>query len=176
MILMVTKDEFLFQGVTHLFTNENVIRIDKMVDIRQQVTDSTTKVIIDVYHNNVIDDNAVRIIEMLNVERIIVLAPFHISRIKCRAAILFVNRRIPLANWPSLMTSTEISYCKPKIGFSHNQLKIVSHVLHEEENHDIASALKISESTLRSQKFNIMLKLKLRRMSDIATLSISPYF
>ena len=63
-----------------------------------------------------------------------------------------------------------------KISFSHNQVKIVSHFLHEEGNDDIASALNISGNTLRSQKFNIMLKLKLRRMSDIATPSISPYF
>lgn len=80
---------------------------------------------------------------------------------------------MPLENWPSLLTAARVPYSKPKISFSHNQVKIVSHFLQEEDNDDIASALNISDNTLRSQKFNIMLKLKLRRMSDIATLSIS---
>ncbi|SQC35986.1 helix-turn-helix transcriptional regulator [Kluyvera cryocrescens] len=176
MILMVTKDEFLFQGVAHLFNNENVIRLETIADIMRHTTDTNTKIIIDVYHNNVINDDAVRIIESLSVDRIVVLAPFHISRIKSRAALFFVNRRMPLENWPSLLTAARVPYSKPKISFSHNQVKIVSHFLQEEDNDDIASALNISDNTLRSQKFNIMLKLKLRRMSDIATLSISPYF
>ncbi|KFD19472.1 helix-turn-helix transcriptional regulator [Yokenella regensburgei] len=176
MILMVTKDEFLFQGVTHLLNNEKVIRVEDVSDFNKQITDPASKVIIDVYHNNVIDDNAVSIIQSLNVDRIIVLAPFHISKIKCRSAMFFVNRRMPLTKWLSLLTASRAAYCKPKMGFSHNQFKIVSHFLNEEDNDDIASALNISEKTLRSQKFNIMLKLKLRRMSDIVTLNISPYF
>lgn len=176
MILMVTKDEFLYQGVAHLFNNENVIRIESVAEVAQQTTDSASKVIIDVYHNNVIDDHAVRTLQTLDVERIVVLAPFHISKIKCRSPLFFVNRKMSLAHWSSLLTAASTSYRKPKIGFSHNQLKIVSYFLHEEDNDDIASALNISGNTLRSQKFNIMLKLKLRRMSEIATLSISPYF
>ncbi|BBQ84524.1 TPA: LuxR family transcriptional regulator [Kluyvera ascorbata] len=176
MIFMVTKDEFLYQGVAHLFNNENVIRIERVPDIERQMTDSTAKMIIDVYHNHVIDDNAVKIIQSLNIDRIVVLAPFHISKIKCRSPLFFINRKMPLANWPALLASGGTSYRKPKIGFSHNQFKIVSYILHEEDNDGIASALNISGNTLRSQKFNIMLKLKLRRMSDIATLSISPYF
>ena len=62
MILMVTKDEFLFQGVAHLFNNENVIRLETIADITRHATDADTKIIIDVYHNNVINDDAVRII------------------------------------------------------------------------------------------------------------------
>nr|WP_239177478.1 LuxR C-terminal-related transcriptional regulator [Citrobacter werkmanii] len=41
---------------------------------------------------------------------------------------------------------------------------------------DITQSLNISEQTMRIQKFNIMLKLKLRRISDLVTLKISPYF
>ncbi|MCZ4188924.1 hypothetical protein N2Q22_18965, partial [Escherichia coli] len=39
-----------------------------------------------------------------------------------------------------------------------------------------ASTLNISQQTLKIQKFNIMYKLKLRRMSDIVTLGITSYF
>ena len=40
MILMVTKDEFLFQGVAHLFNNENVIRLETIADITRHATDA----------------------------------------------------------------------------------------------------------------------------------------
>lgn len=176
MIFMVTKDAFLFQGVTHLLKNERVMKIEKISDINHHATDSSSKVIIDAYHNNVIDDAAVSILQTLEVGGIIVLAPFHISKIKSRSALFFVSRKMPGANLLSLLTDNHTAYRKPKIGFSHNQFKIVSHFLNQEDPDDIASALNISEQTLRSQKFNIMFKLKLRRMSDIVTLNISPYF
>ena len=41
---------------------------------------------------------------------------------------------------------------------------------------NITSTLNISQQTLKIQKFNIMYKLKLRRMSDIVTLGITSYF
>lgn len=176
MIFMVTKDAFLFLGVTHLLKNERVMNIEKITDLNDQGVDSSSKVIIDVYHNNVIDDTTVGILQRLEVASIIVLAPFHISKIKSRSALFFVNRKMSIAHWLSLLNDTHVAYRKPKIGFSHNQFKIVSHFLNQEDPNHIASALNISEQTLRSQKFNIMFKLKLRRMSDIVTLNISPYF
>ncbi|ADO50287.1 helix-turn-helix transcriptional regulator [[Enterobacter] lignolyticus] len=176
MIFMVTKDAFLFQGVTHLLKNERVIKLEKISDLNHHAADSSSKVIIDVYHNNVIDDATVSMLQTLEVGGIIMLAPFHISKIKSRSALFFVNRKMQIANWISLLTDSRASYRKPKMGFSHNQFKIVSHILNQEDPDDITSALNISEQTLRSQKFNIMFKLKLRRMSDIVTLNISPYF
>lgn len=176
MIFIMTKDSFLFQGVAHLFGQEKIVNMTKIADVNKHLADATSKVIIDVYHNNVLDDNTVMILQSLNVGGIFLLTPFRISKIKTRAPLFFVNRKMQLANWLSLLTENRFSCHKPKIGLSHNQFKIVSHFLNQEDPEEIASNLNISEQTLRSQKFNIMLKLKLRRMSDIAKMNISPYF
>jgi len=176
MIFIMTKDIFLFRGVEHLLKQEKIIKIVKITDIHNHLTDASSKVIIDVYHNNVLDDKTVNIMQSLNVSSIFLLAPFRISKIKTRAALFFVSRKMQLAHWLSLLTDNQTVSNRPEIKFSHNQFKIVSHFLHQEDPEKIASILNISEQTLRSQKFNIMLKLKLRRMSDITTLKISPYF
>lgn len=176
MIYIMTKDIFLFQGVAHLFKQKKIIKIEKIDDIYNHRVDASSKVIIDVYHNNVLDDNTVKILQLLEVDRIFLLAPFRISKIKTCSALFFVNRKMQLANWLSFLTDSRPASHKPQMGFSHNQFKIVSHFLNQEDPDAIAANLNISEQTLRSQKFNIMLKLKLRRMSDIATLNISPYF
>lgn len=176
MILMVTKDTFLFSGLSNLLKDEQIIKIEKTTDIINYATNASIKVIIDVYHNNVINDETVSTLQTLKVGAIIMLAPFHISKLKSRSPLFFINRKMPMENWVSLLTEERISYRKPRIGFSHNQFKIVCHYLNAEHSCEIASALQITEQTLRSQKFNIMFKLKLRRMSDITKLSITPYF
>lgn len=60
--------------------------------------------------------------------------------------------------------------------FSHNQFKIMQLILKNKNESNITSTLNISQQTLKIQKFNIMYKLKLRRMSDIVTLGITSYF
>ncbi|WP_342322097.1 LuxR family transcriptional regulator [Kosakonia sp. BYX6] len=176
MILMVTKDRFLFEGVSHLVKQEQIIKIEKLAEINDYFTDASSKLIIDAYHNNVLDDHAISILQSLEVGSIFLLAPFHISKIKTRLPISFVNRKMEITDWLSLFIDNPTLYRKPKIGFSHNQYKIVTHFLNQQNPDDIAANLNISRQTLRSQKFNIMLKLKLRRMSDIVTLNIFPYF
>ena len=79
-------------------------------------------------------------------------------------------------NLLSLIIDEKISYQKPNVALSHNQLKLVNSIINQQNINDITKSLNISEQTLRIQKFNIMLKLKLRRISDLVTLKISPYF
>jgi len=176
MIFVVTKDTFLFQGIAHLLENEPVAWLNSIAELSQQNLDPSSRVIIDVFHNNVINDDSLSVITALKVSSIVMLAPFHISRIKCVSPLFFISRKIPLSRWQELLTDIHQACHKPKIVFSHNQFKIASCFLHQQDPNDIASALNISAQTLRNQKFTIMLKLKLRRMSDIVTLNISPYF
>ena len=55
-------------------------------------------------------------------------------------------------------------------------LKRQQMLLKNKNESNITSTLNISQQTLKIQKFNIMYKLKLRRMSDIVTLGITSYF
>ncbi|MBB1199584.1 LuxR family transcriptional regulator [Enterobacteriaceae bacterium 89] len=176
MIFVVTKDAFLFQGITQLLNDEPFTYLSAVSELGHHTLDASSRVIIDVFHNNVINDDSLQVLTSLQVSSIIILAPFHISKIKSVSPLYFVSRKIPINRWQALLTNRFAAYQKPRIGFSHNQFKIVSHLLHQQDPNEITSALNISRQTLRSQKFNIMLKLRLRRMSDIVTLNISPYF
>ncbi len=49
--------------------------------------------IIDTYHNHILDEEAIKFTEKLDAERIIVLAPYHISKLKAKAPIYFVSRK-----------------------------------------------------------------------------------
>lgn len=54
--------------------------------------------IIDTYHNHILDEEAIKFLEKLDAERIIVLAPYHISKLKAKAPIYFVSRKESIKN------------------------------------------------------------------------------
>ncbi|WP_370605015.1 helix-turn-helix transcriptional regulator [Citrobacter braakii] len=176
MIFIITKDFFLFQGVLNLQEKEKIIKINKLSDINFNDLDHDVKIVIDTYHNNIIDETTVRLLNEINVERIIILAPFHISKLKSQSPLRFVSRKEQVLNLLSLIIDEKFSYQKPNVALSHNQLKLVNSIINQHNIHEITQSLNISEQTMRIQKFNIMLKLKLRRISDLVTLKISPYF
>ncbi|HCJ7747702.1 TPA: LuxR family transcriptional regulator [Citrobacter freundii] len=176
MIFIITKDFFLFQGVFNLQEKEKTIKINQLSDINFNDLDHNVKIIIDTYHNNIIDETTVKLLNDINVERIIILAPFHISKLKSQSPLLFVSRKEQILNLLSLIIDEKISYQKPNVALSHNQLKLVNSIINQHNINEITQSLNISEQTMRIQKLNIMLKLKLRIISDLVTLKISPYF
>lgn len=176
MIFIITKDFFLFQGLVHLQEKEKIVKIDCLSEVNFNNCDRTVKIVIDTYHNNILDEASVSLLNNVQVERIVILAPFHISKLKSQSPLFFINRKEQAITLLSLIIDKKISYQKPEVALSHNQLKILNSIINQHKINDITRALNISEQTLRIQKFNIMFKLKLRRISDIVTLKISPYF
>ena len=166
MIFLMTKDSFLLQGFWQLKDNHEMIKINSLSEIKK-VGNKPFKVIIDTYHNHILDEEAIKFLEKLDAERIIVLAPYHISKLKAKAPIYFVSRKESIKN----LLEKNSQLC-----FSHNQFKIMQLILKNKNESNITSTLNISQQTLKIQKFNIMYKLKLRRMSDIVTLGITSYF
>lgn len=75
-----------------------------------------------------------------------------------------------------LLNGKHLPHKNSQLCFSHNQFKIMQLILKNKNESNITSTLNISQQTLKIQKFNIMYKLKLRRMSDIVTLGITSYF
>ncbi|STL21480.1 DNA-binding transcriptional activator [Escherichia coli] len=107
---------------------------------------------------------------------LLVLAPYHISKLKLkRLFILLAAKKVSKIFLRLLMVNT----CPIRI---HNYVfhiisfKIMQLILKNKNESNITSTLNISQQTLKIQKFNIMYKLKLRRMSDIVTLGITSYF
>lgn len=88
----MTKDSFLLQGFWQLKDNHEMIKINSLSEIKK-VGNKPFKVIIDTYHNHILDEEAIKSPEKLDAERIIVLAPYHISKLKAKAPIYFVSRK-----------------------------------------------------------------------------------
>ncbi|HCQ4194031.1 TPA: acid resistance transcriptional activator GadE [Escherichia coli] len=164
MIFLMTKDSFLLQGFWQLKDNHEMIKINSLSEIKK-VGNKPFKVIIDTYHNHILD-----------AERIIVLAPYHISKLKAKAPIYFVSRKESIKNLLEITYGKHLPHKNSQLCFSHNQFKIMQLILKNKNESNITSTLNISQQTLKIQKFNIMYKLKLRRMSDIVTLGITSYF
>lgn len=173
MIFLMTKDSFLLQGFLQLKDNHEMIKINSLSEIKS-IGNKPFKVIIDTYHNHILDEEAIKFLEKLDAERIIVLAPYHISKLKSQSPIYFISRKESINTLLDITYGKHLPHKNSQLCFSHNQFKIMQLILKNESN--ITSTLNISQQTLKIQKFNIMYKLKLRRMSDIVTLGISSYF
>ena len=97
MIFLMTKDSFLLQGFWQLKDNHEMIKINSLSEIKK-VGNKPFKVIIDTYHNHILDEEAIKFLEKLDADRIIVLAPYHISKLKAKAPIYFVSRKESIKN------------------------------------------------------------------------------
>lgn len=95
MIFLMTKDSFLLQGFWQLKDNHEMIKINSLSEIKK-VGNKPFKVIIDTYHNHILDEEAIKFLEKLDAERIIVLAPYHISKLKAKAPKAII---IPISTW-----------------------------------------------------------------------------
>lgn len=103
------------------------------------------------------------------------MAPYHISKLKAKAPIYFVSRKESIKNLLEITYGKHLPH-KNSDMLLHNQFKIMQLILKNKNESNITSTLNISQQTLKIQKFNIMYKLKLRRMSDIVTTGITSYF
>ncbi|EOO1501383.1 acid resistance transcriptional activator GadE, partial [Escherichia coli] len=69
-----------------------MIKINSLSEIKS-IGNKPFKVIIDTYHNHILDEEAIKFLEKLDAERIIVLAPYHISKLKSQSPIYFISRK-----------------------------------------------------------------------------------
>lgn len=175
MIFFMTKDFFFLQGFWQLKDNYEMIKINFLLEIKK-VGNKLFKVIIDTYYNYIFDEEAIKFLEKLDAERIIVLALYYISKLKAKALIYFVSCKESIKNFFEITYGKHLLYKNLQLCFLHNQFKIMQLILKNKNESNITLTLNILQQTLKIQKFNIMYKLKLRRMSDIVTLGITFYF
>ena len=69
MIFLMTKDSFLLQGFWQLKDNHEMIKINSLS--RSKVGNKPFKVIIDTYHNHILDEEAIKFLEKLDAERVL---------------------------------------------------------------------------------------------------------
>ena len=68
--------------------NHEMIKINSPVR-DQKVGNKPLQGVIDTYPILILDEEAIKFLEKLDAERIIVLAPYHISKLKAKSAYLF---------------------------------------------------------------------------------------
>ncbi|GCS95424.1 LuxR family transcriptional regulator [Escherichia coli] len=88
MIFLMTKDSFLLQGFWQLKDNHEMIKITSLSEIKK-VGNKHFKVIIDTYHNNIINEKAIKFLDKLDDERIFVLYPYNIRTLNAKTQIYF---------------------------------------------------------------------------------------
>ena len=128
MIFLMTKDSFLLQGFWQLKDNHEMIKINSLSEIKK-VGNKPFKVIIDTYHNHILDEEAIKFLEKLDADRIIVLAPYHISKLKAKAPIYFVSRKESIKNLLEITYGKHLPHKNSQLCFSHNQFKIMQLIL-----------------------------------------------
>lgn len=140
MIFLMTKDSFLLQGFWQLKDNHEMIKINSLSEIKK-VGNKPFKVIIDTYHNHILDEEAIKFLEKLDAERIIVLAPYHISKLKAKAPIYFVSRKESIKNLLEITYGKHLPHKNSQLCFSHNQFKIMQLILKNKNESNITSTL-----------------------------------
>ena len=141
MIFLMTKDSFLLQGFWQLKDNHEMIKINSLSEIKK-VGNKPFKVIIDTYHNHILDEEAIKFLEKLDAERIIVLAPYHISKLKAKAPIYFVSRKESIKNLLEITYGKHLPHKNSQLCFSHNQFKIMQLILKNKNGARITAVLR----------------------------------
>lgn len=65
MIFLMTKDSFLLHGLMNLKDDRKVIKINNLYDINN-ISDMPFKVVIDTYHNHILDEESMEFLASLN--------------------------------------------------------------------------------------------------------------
>lgn len=109
MIFFMTKDFFFLQGFWQLKDNYEMIKINFLLEIKK-VGNKFFKVIIDIYYNYIFDEEAIKFLEKLDVERIIVLVFYYISKLKVKAFIYFVSCKESIKNFFEIIYGKYLFY------------------------------------------------------------------
>ncbi|POT58595.1 helix-turn-helix transcriptional regulator [Citrobacter amalonaticus] len=174
MFLVFTKDSILLQAIHYLINKDNIIHIQRVEDL-SAVQESNAKVIIDMLNNNILHTSIAYQLEKIKPAKIIIFSPFRIKRCFGDIPVIFVNRNISLVNFIDLLNCKENYTIAPELSFSHRQHQIITYILQQKSSNLIAEEMKISLKTYYCHKYNIMLLLKLRKMSDLVRHKISCY-
>ena len=93
----------------------------------------------------------------------------------CGTAVRIQHRNVSLHAFITLLNCDENCDISPELSFSRRQHQILTYILQQKSCYSIAQEMHISLKTYYCHKYNIMLLLKLRKMSDLVRHQISCY-
>lgn len=174
MFLIFTKDIMLLQAICHLIKKDVIIHIQHAEDFCT-VEERNAIVIIDTFNNNVFYTSIACQLERIQPAKVFILSPFRIKRCFGDTPVVFINRKVSLSDFITLLNCNENYVMSPELSFSRRQHQILTYILQQKPCGSIAEEMNISLKTYYCHRYNIMLLLKLRKMSDLVRHKISCY-
>lgn len=176
MIFVVTQDYFLFRGIAFQEKRERVVQFHSLSElINSPLLPSDVNIIVDAYYTKAMDDHHIRFLQDITVKQIIILSPFRVSKLFFTSPLFFMNRKDSLLRLSLLINGIFPDKLQPSLRLSYIQLKILTAIVRKTSDIDISIKFHLTPQTLRAHKFNIMLKLNIRRMSTIMLSTVLPY-
>ena len=174
MFLVFTKDIILLQAIYHLIKKDVIVHIQHTEDF-STIEEHNAKVIIDTFNNNIFYTSIAYQLERIQPAKVFILSPFRIKRCFGDIPVVFINRNVSLCNFITLLNCDGNYDISPELSISRRQHQILTCILQQKSCYSIADEMHISLKTYYCHKYNIMLLLKLRKMSDLVRHQISSY-
>lgn len=174
MFLIFTKDIMFLQGIHHLIKKEDFIHIQRVEDFIK-IGDTGVKVIIDTFNNNIFYTSMACELERIKPERIFIISPFRIKRCFGDIPVSYITRNVTLSDFNIFINSNEGHATQPKLSFTRRQHLILTRIYQQKPCDLIAKEMNISLKTYYCHRYNIMLILKLRKMSGLLHHQVSLY-
>lgn len=174
MIYIMTQDLFLYHGISAIIGIQRARLITHMegTDIHFTPQDF---LIIDALHNDCFSQASTCILQQILVDKIIILSAFSISRLKCGSPVFFLPRTsqcYSLNNFLNGVREKNESYFPV---LSLREAVVLRELIMQPDEQVASIALHISMGTLRTHKYQIMLKLRLRKISHIVNHPLTAY-
>lgn len=166
MLYVLTSDLYFYNGLRSVYGCKKVLQISHLMSMKEKNT-MYDSLLIDTLCCPMKNHDYIYLIQDLTLSRVIFMSSFSLSSLKSLSPVIF----IPRSTHPAML-----SLC-PEIFVDNSEVElpvltlmeheIISMVTNSYNEIKMASSLGITVATLRAHKFQLMLKLKLKKMSHI---------
>lgn len=166
MLYILTSDLFLYNGLKKVYGDRNVTRSSDIEEVKRKHV-STDSLLIDTLYSRRTGAEYLDSVQALLLSRIILLSSFRLTRFKSQSPVIFLPRDIhpdELSGCPEMLVHVAVARL-PSLTLI--EYKIITQLIKYSTDTAVADSLGITVTTLRAHKYQLMLKLKLRKMSHI---------
>ena len=174
MMAIITQDQFLYHGFRTLFSDYRVTMFRSISEFAA-VNIKTDTVIIDLMCGDGFSLKQAKKIGQIDVEKIFLFSVFRVSRMESVSPIYFICRSIPPATLHRLIISRQNELTIRDPVFSVTQLEVARQWHIFQDDIKTAAHLGMSPATFRIHKYQLMLKLRLKKMCHIVKTDFHHY-
>jgi LuxR family transcriptional regulator, dicarboxylate transport regulator len=165
MIIVITRDIFLFNAIKNLMNNEDVRLYNDISDI-DLIDNNGLYIVVDSLYNNIFHTPLIRKLIFLFPEKIIFLSAFNIKLLFMGVDVIYANRKLELKEFVGMFKKKEISDSR-LINISGKEHYVLTQVVKGRSNAQIASLMKVSVKTVNSHILRLKKVIGLDRICRI---------